>query len=111
MSQSPPAKKRKFSHSGAPVKGRQWKAAKHIIAAEKYHLLPPSVATYASIEAPPSTRPAPRLSDLSGLVAPYKDKQTQLYFANVEEFRQVRLVSEELATQYKRLRGVQSLIG
>lgn len=65
----------------------------------------------ASINAPPSLRPAKKYSDISGLIAPYTDPQTKLHFHNSEEFATVRNLPMDLTAGLLALRGASSIVG
>lgn len=83
---------------------------KAIIAAEHYEFVPMDRATYLSIEAAPSTRPAKKYCDFTGLPAKYTDPQTKLRFSGPDAFATVRGMNEHRVQEFLALRGAQSLI-
>ena len=74
---------------------------KQIIASEKPQ---PGVVLYATLDAPPSKKPAKKYSDLSGLPAKYKDPTTKLLYYNSDEFTQIRMLSPDIIKGYLDLR-------
>ena len=81
---------------------------KHIIQSKDYEPPPPSVPSYTSIEAPPSTYPTKKICDVTGRVALYSDPRTKLRFADAHAFRVIRnLSAEEIAVRLT-LRGAET---
>merc|ERR1711934_368571 len=75
---------------------RKWKNAKQLAQADRDELgqLPLNVATYESIAAPPSSLPAKKYCDITGLPAPYRDPRTGLRFYDKEVFQTIRDLPE-----------------
>jgi INO80 complex subunit C len=46
--------------------------------------------SFASLDAPPSSYPAPKYCDLSGFVAKYRDPRSGLLFSDAHSFAQIR---------------------
>lgn len=77
---------------------RVWKNLKQIVAAERSLPWKPNDVFYASIDAPPSFKPAKKYSDLSGLPANYRDPETKLRYATSEEYSRIKLMPSDLVT-------------
>ncbi|XP_022102330.1 INO80 complex subunit C-like isoform X2 [Acanthaster planci] len=110
VSQRPalPFKDPNFTHSSRGVaaskKSRVWKTLKQITSAERALPWKPDDATYSSIDAPPSIKPAKKYSDLSGFPAKYTDPQTKLRYADAEEFSRARMLPADIVTGLLTLR-------
>lgn len=92
------------------AKSKAAKGRKAIIAAEHYEFVPMDKPTYLSIEAAPSTRPAKKYCDFTGLPAKYTDPKTKLRFCGPDAFGVVRGMNEHRIQEFLGLRGAQSLI-
>ncbi|XP_050526416.1 INO80 complex subunit C [Daktulosphaira vitifoliae] len=92
-------------------KKKMWRSLKQIIAQERNLPWPDDTINYSCISAPPSFKPAKKYSDISGLIAKYKDPQTSLYYAGHEEFSTVRNLPSDIITGYLTLRGAYNPIG
>ncbi|KAL5235765.1 hypothetical protein ACI65C_003175 [Semiaphis heraclei] len=92
-------------------KKKLWRSLKQIIAQERNLPWPDNSINYSCISAPPSFKPAKKYSDISGLIAKYKDPQTSLYYAGYEEFSTVRNLPSDIITGYLTLRGSYNPIG
>ncbi|XP_033639380.1 INO80 complex subunit C-like [Asterias rubens] len=88
----------------ANKKARAWKTLKQITSAEKSLPWRPDEATYSSIDAPPSLKPAKKYSDLSGFPAKYTDPQTKLRYSDTEEFSRTRMLPADIITGLLTLR-------
>ncbi|XP_038078198.1 INO80 complex subunit C-like isoform X2 [Patiria miniata] len=103
-----PFKDPNFMHSSKGLatskKSRVWKTLKQISSAERALPWKPDDATYSSIEAPPSIKPAKKYSDLSGFPAKYTDPQTKLRYADAEEFSRTRMLPADIVTGLLTLR-------
>ncbi|KAI0227491.1 INO80 complex subunit C [Lamellibrachia satsuma] len=97
-----------FVHSCRGVatnkKMRVWKNLRQIIAAERVLPWKTDDATYSSIEAPPSFKPAKKYSDITGLPAKYTDPQTKIRYASTEEFSRIRMLPSDITAGYLALR-------
>ncbi|KAK2188163.1 hypothetical protein NP493_142g01005 [Ridgeia piscesae] len=97
-----------FNHSCKGIatnkKTRVWKNLRQIIAAERLLPWQPNDATYSSIEAPPSFKPARKYSDITGLPAKYTDPQTKIRYASTEEFSRIRMLPSDITAGYLSLR-------
>jgi len=91
-----------FVHSskntGGNKKTRIWKNLKQIIAAERALPWEPNTVTYGSIDAPPSFKPSKKYSDISGLESKYTDPQTRMRYANVDEYRRIKMLPADIIT-------------
>eukprot|EP00118_Oscarella_pearsei_P000692 m.5570 g.5570 ORF g.5570 m.5570 type:complete len:165 (+) comp13528_c0_seq1:66-560(+) len=83
-------------------KKRSWKSLKQIVALERNWQS--EEATYGSIDAPPSFKPAKKYADMSGLPAKYQDPQTGLRYNTAEEFAKIRTFPSDITTGYLTLR-------
>ena len=83
-------------------KSRFNKTLKQIIGNEKPLSL--NRVTYASINAPSSSKPNQKQSDLSGFPTNYKDPQTKLYFFDCKEFSIIRSLKNDVINGYLELR-------
>mmetsp|Transcript_15989 Transcript_15989/g.54529 ORF Transcript_15989/g.54529 Transcript_15989/m.54529 type:complete len:141 (-) Transcript_15989:2032-2454(-) len=87
---------------------RKWEARprrlKQLLQAERYEERPVAEPTYVNIEAPPSTYPAKKYCDITGLQAPYTDPGTKLRYANTEAFNRIRELTPEQVQQHLALR-------
>ncbi|XP_050429954.1 INO80 complex subunit C [Adelges cooleyi] len=92
-------------------KKKMWRSLKQIMSQERNLPWPDNTINYSSITAPPSFKPAKKYSDISGLIAKYKDPQTSLYYAGHEEFSTVRSLPSDIITGYLTLRGSYNPIG
>ncbi|KAF0765057.1 INO80 complex subunit C [Aphis craccivora] len=92
-------------------KKKLWRSLKQITAQERNLPWPDDSINYSSISAPPSFKPAKKYSDISGLIAKYKDPQTSLYYAGHEEFSTIRSLPSDIITGYLTLRGAYNPIG
>uniref|UniRef100_A0A1A9W949 Vps72/YL1 C-terminal domain-containing protein n=1 Tax=Glossina brevipalpis TaxID=37001 RepID=A0A1A9W949_9MUSC len=101
----------KFSYIEPSGKKFVWKSLKQIIAQEKSLPWSQEMITYNSLNAPPSLKPAKKYSDISGLIAPYMDPQTKLYYHNAEEFRIIRSLPSDIIQGYLALRGATNIVG
>ncbi|XP_064614270.1 INO80 complex subunit C-like [Liolophura sinensis] len=97
-----------FLHSTKGAAGnkktRIWKNLKQIIAAERSLPWKPDDATYGTIDAPPSFKPAKKYSDLTGLPAKYRDPHTKIRYASPEEFARISYLPSDMVTGYLALR-------
>lgn len=71
----------------------------------------PFLIVDTSLNAPPSLIPPKKYSDISGLIAPYMDPQTKLYYHNAEEFRIIRSLPSDIIQGYLALRGATNVVG
>uniref|UniRef100_A0A1B0G8E2 Vps72/YL1 C-terminal domain-containing protein n=1 Tax=Glossina morsitans morsitans TaxID=37546 RepID=A0A1B0G8E2_GLOMM len=101
----------KFSYIEPGGKKFVWKSLKQIIAQEKSLSSSDDIVTYTSLNAPPSLIPPKKYSDISGLIAPYMDPQTKLYYHNAEEFRIIRSLPSDIIQGYLALRGATNVVG
>ncbi|KAI9589396.1 INO80 complex subunit C [Glossina fuscipes] len=101
----------KFSYIEPGGKKFVWKSLKQIIAQEKSLPSSEDIVTYTSLNAPPSLKPPKKYSDISGLIAPYMDPQTKLYYHNAEEFRIIRSLPSDIIQGYLALRGATNVVG
>lgn len=92
-------------------KKKMWRSLKQITTQERNLPWPDNAINYSCISAPPSFKPAKKYSDISGLIAKYKDPQTSLYYATHEEFSTVRNLPSDIITGYLTLRGSYNPIG
>ncbi|THD19370.1 INO80 complex subunit C [Fasciola gigantica] len=83
-----------------------FKNFKQIFNAESQLDYPKEAIRYYQINAPPSLRPAVKVSDLSGIPTAYTDPSTQLHYATSQEFSTVRNLPPELISGYLALRGM-----
>mmetsp|Transcript_782 Transcript_782/g.2538 ORF Transcript_782/g.2538 Transcript_782/m.2538 type:complete len:142 (-) Transcript_782:2247-2672(-) len=97
-----------FSGEVTQTKGQAWKSLKQMAANENFDLLPPTVPTYASIEAPPSTIPAKKYCDLTGFSASYTDPRTRLRFCSPEAFRFIRSLPEHRVQEFLAIRQAET---
>ena len=93
--------KRSFSQSVivSGKKGKQWKGLKQLLTQEQ-----PEESSYATLDAPPSFKPAKKFSDISGLEANYTDPHTKLHYANIAEFKIIKKLPSDLVNGYLTLR-------
>ncbi|VEL25287.1 unnamed protein product [Protopolystoma xenopodis] len=66
---------------------------------------PQTTVRYHQIDAPPSTKPTLKVSDLSGTPTSYRDPKTSLRFATIEEFQKIRIFPHHIINGYLALRG------
>lgn len=94
-----------FEHSGIVKSGRKisWKNLKAIATSERAQA-PYGAPVYLSLESPPSIKPAPKYSDISGQVAKYTDPETGLYYSSVQEFKQIKRLTPDLVQGYLDIR-------
>lgn len=101
-----------FQHSSkSNNKKRAWKSLKQIITQERSLPWSEDYIHYSTIDAPPSFKPAKKYSDISGLVAKYKDPQTKLLYANADEFATVRSLPMDITAGYLALRKATNPMG
>lgn len=92
------------------AKSKALKSLRSIIAAEHYDHLPANCPTYVNIEAAPSTFPAKKYCDITGLPALYTDPKTKLRFCSKEAFAIARSLPEHKIEEFLALRNAQSRI-
>jgi len=100
-----------FSHSSTGMgtgSRRHGKNLKQILASDRS--FPAEAATYSSIDAPPSFRPAKKYSDITGLPAKYTDPQTKVRYATTEEFARIRVLPSDIVAGYLTLRKAISIV-
>ncbi|VDP88594.1 unnamed protein product [Echinostoma caproni] len=83
-----------------------FKNFKQIFNAESQVNYPGEAIRYYQINAPPSLRPAVKVSDLSGIPTAYTDPSTKLHYATTQEFSTVQNLPPELISGYLALRGM-----
>ncbi|CAO1331516.1 unnamed protein product [Diamesa serratosioi] len=112
MEEVPVFKSGTLQESG--TKKRMWKSLKQILTIErtlfKEEQNQENIVTYSSINAPPSFRPAKKYSDISGLLAPYCDPQSKLFYHNVDEYQTVKNLPSDITAGYLALRGSTSVV-
>jgi INO80 complex subunit C len=86
------------------------KSFKQIIQHEGYDRYSTSVATYQSIEAGPSTKPARKYCDLTGHLARYTDPKTGLRYCLAEQFALLKMLSVEHIDSFLSLRKAQAVL-
>ncbi|KAJ8666856.1 hypothetical protein QAD02_008518 [Eretmocerus hayati] len=101
----------KFRPTANFGKKRIWRSLKQVLTQERALPWPPEVVHYSSINAPPSSKPPKKYSDISGLPAHYTDPQTKLYYATADEFMTVRSLPMDITAGYLALRGASSIVG
>lgn len=135
MSESNPLaifKKATLGDNSLGNKKRAWKSLKQILATERMLQWPENAITCkllcflsfrfqlyryslcsidSTINTPPSFVPAKKYSDISGLIAPYTDPQSKLYYYNADEFNTIRSLPSDLTAGYLALRGASSIVG
>ena len=67
-------------------------------------------ANWSNIEVGPSLKPQKKYSDLSGFESLYTDPKTRLRYSSIEEYKQVRSMSEEDVQARLALRGADYVI-
>ncbi|XP_049762655.1 INO80 complex subunit C isoform X1 [Schistocerca cancellata] len=101
-----------FQHSSkSSNKKRAWRSLKQIIAQERMLPWGDDYIHYGNIDAPPSFKPSKKYSDISGLLAKYKDPQTKLLYANAEEFSTIRSLPMDITAGYLSLRRANNPMG
>ncbi|GAA33216.2 INO80 complex subunit C [Clonorchis sinensis] len=83
-----------------------YKTYKQILNAESQANYPPDAVLFHSIRAPPSLRPAMKVSDISGIPTAYTEPNTRLNYATVDEFNTIRYLPQEVVNSYLALRGI-----
>ncbi|SPO31133.1 uncharacterized protein UTRI_05222_B [Ustilago trichophora] len=68
------------------------------------------IPSYASVEAPPSLRPAKKYCDVTGLIAPYTDPKSGLRYHSVEVYEIIKQFGPGVDNAYLSLRGDASQI-
>lgn len=100
---------RDFSRTNVPKagtgRGGGWRALKQMLVADAAQGLPAGSATWAAIEAEPSTKPAGKYCDLTGLPGVYRDPQTRLVYAQSSLFAYVRALPPHMQSTYLDMRG------
>ncbi|XP_077300093.1 INO80 complex subunit C [Arctopsyche grandis] len=101
----------KFEHtSKSNNKKRAWRSLKQILTMERALIWPDDAVLYYSINAPPSFKPNRKYSDISGLMAPYTDPYSKLFYANVDEYATIQKLPMDISAGYLQLRGASSII-
>jgi len=85
-------------------KKRSWKSLRQILTLERSMPWDKDSVHYSSIDAPLSSKPPKRYSDISGLPAKYRDPTTNLLYATAEEHRIIKALPSDIVTGYLALR-------
>ncbi|TGZ61032.1 hypothetical protein CRM22_008205, partial [Opisthorchis felineus] len=84
------------THAGKSSDKRMtYKTYKQILNAESQANYPSDAVLFHSIRAPPSLRPAMKVSDISGIPTAYTEPNTRLNYATVDEFNTIRYLPQE----------------
>lgn len=89
------------------AKSKSWKNSRSLLTNEHYDMMPPSIATYVNIDAPPSMLPAKKYCDITGLPAKYTDPVTKIRFVSKEAFRKARDLPDHKVEEFLALRQAQ----
>lgn len=100
-------KRRRGLYEVMSARSKTWKSSRSLITNEHYDMLPPSLPTYANIDAGPSMMPTKKYCDFTGFPAKYTDPVTKLRFVGKEAFRKSRNMPEHKVEEFLSLRNAQ----
>ena len=90
------------------AKSKSWKSSRSLITAEHYDMVPVNTPTFVNIDAPPSTLPAKKYCDITGLPSKYTDPVTKMRYESKEGFRMARRLHEHKVEEFLSLRRAQT---